>query len=631
MKARLCFPWVSSLFFAAALASPAQSNPVKLATTARFDLSADANVGVLTNGYLSVGSGNSDRQTWLDPTNQPGTYTVNFNVNHFAWTPASFKFTPAGSGTVGLTIRGPYEQSPGNGPIYKEEVLFDACSAKNAFLPNGSFETSAAGVPTGWWRTYGVDATVNKGPITPVDGTAYARVWHDGPFSCNLVVTSGLPVTLNFFARAVLPANVPDMAIVPGTNTPAHLAARHFMRGVNMGNYLEVPPGQYWNTTYTTNDFIHIRAQGFDHVRIPGGWNYWVGPGPAYTVSNSYFAREDFMVTNVLNQGLAAIVNIHNWNEFATNALAYTNEFYSIWSQIAAHYAASPPQLAFELINEPNGPGSSTAILNPIYAEAIRRIRLTNPNRTIFVGPSQWQGISELGNLLLPPGDTNLIVSVHCYDPFYFTHQGATWPGPDTATVGVIFPGPPSVPLTPAAGIGSYVTNWIADYNTLPADGNPSSPLAFTAELQFAAQWAAHYGRPVHVGEFGAYTMGDPVSRAHFYAAFRNVADANGLGWAMWDWNAGFQYWNPDTGRPAPGMPAAMFPPPQLATSQAGRISVSAAISKSLRLDRAFSLGPGSAWSPLQTNSLSAPTWLYTDPLLLGTNAAFYRGVWLKP
>lgn len=107
-------------------------------------------------------------------------------------------------------------------------------------------------------------------------------------------------------------------------------------------------PGQDWGAHYTTNDFIQIRNQGFDHVRIPGGWNFYTGPAPDYTISNSYFAKEDFMVTNALNRGR---------------------------------------------------------------------------------------------------------------------------PFPDTAAGGLIFPGPPPTPLVPAPGIGSYVSNFIADYNTVPADG----------------------------------------------------------------------------------------------------------------------------------------------------------------
>jgi endoglucanase len=623
----------STVLFACALAlsaspAPAQTNPLKVATVARFDLFGTG-TGSLTNGHMLAGDASIGRQAWLTASNQPSSYTVNFTIAHFAWTPASFRFTPASNGTVSLTLRGPWEQSPG-GPIYKQEVLWDACSAAGAKLTNGSFETVSGGLPNSWWRTYGTDAAVDTGPVPPVEGTNCARVWHDGPLSCNLSVTGGVPVTLSFFARAVFPAGFTDMTHVPGTSTPAHIAARKFMRGVNMGNCLEAPPGQDWGSHYTTNDFSNIRTQGFDHVRIPVGWNYYAGPAPTYTITNSFFARVDFMVTNALSQGLGVILNIHNWDGFATGALSYTNEFYALWRQIAAYYSNSPPAVTFELINEPNGAGSSTTILNPIYAEAIRQIRTTNPNRTIFVGPSQWNSISELGNLLLPDNDTNLVVTVHCYDPFYFTHQGATWPGPDTATIGLIFPGPPARPLAPAAGVSVWVTNWIAAYNTVPADGNPSSPIAFKSKLQLAGQWSAYYGRPVHVGEFGCYSVAEPVSRARFYTEFRSAVDAQGLGWAMWDWNAGFRYWDPATGRPAPGLPAAMFPPPQLTTSAPGRVGLNAAIAKTFRLDRTPALPPTNGWAPLQTNTLTNTNWLYTDPDAARSNASFYRALWLK-
>ena len=243
-----------------AVAVAAQSNPLKVASVARFDL-LGATTGPLTNGHMVAGDGSIGRQTWLTTSDQPRSYTGNFTVTHFGWTPASFRFTPASNGTVSLTLRGPWEQSPG-GSIYKQEVLWDAWSATNTKLTNGSFEMVSGGLPSGWQRTYGADAAVDTGPIPPVAGTNYARVWHDSPLNCSLSVTGGVPVTLNFFARAVFPADFTDMTRVLSTNTPAHLAARKFMRGVNLGNYLEAPPGQDWGSHYTTNDFSNIRSQG---------------------------------------------------------------------------------------------------------------------------------------------------------------------------------------------------------------------------------------------------------------------------------------------------------------------------------------------------------------------------------
>ena len=112
--------------------------------------------------------------------------------------------------------------------------------------------------------------------------------------------------------------------------------------------------------------------------------------------------------------------------------------------------------------------------MNPIYARAIAEIRKTNLRRTIFVEPGNWGSIDELKNLALPPDD-NVIVSVHCYEPFYFTHQGATWAGADTKVTGIQFPGPPATPLVPdpSLSLNRWVQDWIHNYNTLP-DGTKS-------------------------------------------------------------------------------------------------------------------------------------------------------------
>jgi endoglucanase len=65
----------------------------------------------------------------------------------------------------------------------------------------------------------------------------------------------------------------------------------------------------------------------------------------------------------------------------------------------------------------------------------------------------------------------------------------------------------------------------------------------------------------VHIGEFGAYTRADPASRTRFYAAFRQEAEKERLGWAIWDWSAGFHYWDKSANRPVSGMAEALFGP----------------------------------------------------------------------
>ena len=338
------------------------------------------------------------------------------------------------------------------------------------------------------------------------------------------------------------------------TNTPAHVALRHFSNGANFGNYLEAARTQDWGVRYTERDLDALKSEGFDHVRLPIRWNDYAGAAPDFKIERSLFEKVDSLVTNTLSRDLSIIINIHHFDEFTRDPQSNTAKFYALWKQIAEHYANHPNRLGFELLNEPMA-SATTEVINPIYAEAIRIIRQSNPRRTIFVGPGKWNSLDEIEKLKLPQSDLNLIVTVHSYEPFLFTHQGASWTGSDTSTTGIIYPGPPSQPIVPS--LTARDKRWFERYNTLPASENPSGPAAFTARMEKVARWAAAHGRPVHLGEFGAYEKADPSSRARFYSDLRKKAESLGFAWAIWDWKAGFKYW--DGNQSVEGMREALF------------------------------------------------------------------------
>jgi endoglucanase len=126
---------------------------------------------------------------------------------------------------------------------------------------------------------------------------------------------------------------------------------------------------------------------------------------------------------------------------------------------------------------------------------------------------------------------------------------------------GIQFPGPPAKPIVPdpTLKLPSWAIGWIEKYNIVTGDQNPSGPMAFTAELEYARAWSDYYGRPIHLGEFGSFTTADARSRANFYGAVRRVCDREKIGWAIWDWNAGFRYWNEKENQPMPGLREALF------------------------------------------------------------------------
>jgi endoglucanase len=532
--------------------------PAKLAGSARFDLVAEARVRAIEGGQLIGGTGSIERMNWVSGSEQPRGYTVNFPVTHLGWRSVAVRFKPAGSGTVALTLMGPFEEAS-KGVVYRQEVLWDDLKAEGATLADGGFE-APPGARAGGWQSGG-GAVVGQSPdVTAAQGTHYARTWHNQTLSTTLKVVEGRPVTLRLQARAVRVGDLRDMKPIASRKTPAHLAARRFLRGANLGNGLESPPGQDWGGHYTPDDLRLMRTEGFDHVRIPVGWHHYTGPGPEFLIQPEIFARADRLVNAGLREGLGVIINIHHFDDFTSHPSEQTARLLAIWRQVARHYAQAPEGLTFELLNEPRD-AATTEVINPIFAQAIRQVRQIAPGRTIFVGPGRWNSIAELPKLRLPDDDQNLIVTVHNYDPFLFTHQGADWAGPDTKVTGILFPGPPARPLVadPNLKVNSWVLGWIKEYNTEPTATNPSSPRAFQGLIDQAREWSDYYGRPIHVGEFGCFTKADPISRAHYYRAFREAAEKAGFGWAIWDWNAGFHYWNDKTGKPEPGMHEALF------------------------------------------------------------------------
>jgi endoglucanase len=342
------------------------------------------------------------------------------------------------------------------------------------------------------------------------------------------------------------------------SDTPAHQALKRFRKGANFGNYLEAPRKQDWGARYERGDLENVKSEGFDHVRLPIRWNDYTGGVPDFRIEPSFFARVDLLVTNALAVDLNILINIHHFDELTSNPTEFESKFQAIWRQIAQHYREQPNGLAFELLNEPKD-AASTEVMNGIYEGAIQEIRKSNPKRTIFVGPGRWNSLDEVTKLKLP-NDDNLIVTVHCYDPFLFTHQGASWSMPAAATIGIIYPGPPPEPITPdsrATNNRPSAAKWFGDYNRLPSEENPSSAKAFSARMEKVAAWAGENNRPIHLGEFGAYIKADSASRIRYYAEMRKTAERLGFGWAIWDWKAGFRYW--DGNKPVEGMRTALF------------------------------------------------------------------------
>lgn len=290
-----------------------------------------------------------------------------------------------------------------------------------------------------------------------------------------------------------------------------------FGRGVNLGNALEASPQEgSWGVTLKEEYFERIKEAGFDSVRIPVRWSAHAGASAPYRIDAKFMARVDWAVRQSLRRQLIPVLNMHHYEEIFRDPDKHAARFLGLWQQIAEHFKDFPPDLAFELLNEPNSKLTADK-WNRILADAIRMVRRSNPTREIVVGPIGWNKIDELPKLELPRDDRHLVVTVHYYSPFHFTHQGAGWAGRESQK-----------------WLGTKWTGTAAEKQEVQRD------------FDKAIAWAVQHRRPIYLGEFGAYSKADMESRVRWTRFIAEESLKRKMGFGYWEFCSGFGVYDPN-------------------------------------------------------------------------------------
>ena len=287
-------------------------------------------------------------------------------------------------------------------------------------------------------------------------------------------------------------------------------------KGINLGNALEAPNEGEWGMVIEEEFIQLIKDAGFESVRIPIRWNAHALTNSPYTIDQAFFDRVDEVAGWSLDRGLAVMINIHHYNELMQQPQPHRQRFLSLWDQIAEHYKHYPEELVFEVLNEPHD-NLTPDLWNTFFAEALDVIRKTNPKRVVVAGTANWGGFEQIRYLRLPEDDRQLIVSVHSYEPFHFTHQGADWVGQDAR--------------------GWIGTTW---------DGTDAEKAAVDQIFGVVEGWAETYNRPIHVGEFGVFYPADDNSRERWTSYIRESSEIRNYSWAYWEFGAGFGVYDRD-------------------------------------------------------------------------------------
>jgi len=275
--------------------------------------------------------------------------------------------------------------------------------------------------------------------------------------------------------------------------------------------------------------FKLIREAGFNHVRINLHPFRDAKMDPQGNLSAEYLKTLDWAVEQALANKLLVVLDFHEFQAMARQPMSHKQRMLAFWKQIAERYKDAPPQVLFELLNEPNSE-LTPELWNDLLRETLALVRQTNPRRTVIIGPGQWNNINMLEKLKLPDDDRNIIVTIHYYSPFDFTHQGAAWAGRK-------------------------------DKVGIPWHGTDSEKQAILRDFHKAQAWAEKHRRPVYLGEFGVYDRAEMDSRVRWLSFVTREAEKLGWSWAYWQFDGDFIVYDIPKNRWVEPILKALIPP----------------------------------------------------------------------
>ncbi|GAA0478918.1 hypothetical protein Aca07nite_86160 [Actinoplanes capillaceus] len=217
--------------------------------------------------------------------------------------------------------------------------------------------------------------------------------------------------------------------------------------GWNLGNTLDaIPDETAWGNPLTTQALLrHVKAQGYNSIRIPVTWSNHHGGAPDYTIDAAWLSRVRQIVDWSLAEGLYVMINLHHdswqWiNMYPSDRTVVLNRYTRLWTQISAAFRDHPGKLVFESINEPQFAGTSGdeqnyQVLDELNAAFVGLVRASgggNATRllvlpTLYTNADQGR-LDALAASFGELDDPNLAATVHFYGywPFSVNIAGGT-------------------------------------------------------------------------------------------------------------------------------------------------------------------------------------------------------------
>ncbi|MBR3852172.1 MAG: CIA30 family protein [Fibrobacter sp.] len=367
-------------------------------------------------------------------------------------------------------------------------------------------------------------------------------------------------------AEEKVPDIVPKDAVIPKVtlgelNIDTDLqkkAMKYLNKGVSFTNWLE--ENRKFNGTFKVgkDDIKILSDNGFKAIRLPIDLDKYTlnrdefvkdatGKTELKIDSDTLFNVLDSFVEWTREYNMSLTIDYHEYDN-SYNATSASNKRYQVmmaevWKAVAAHYASNEREdIFYELLNEPDmSNGKVTAAQWTEAAQGIiDSIRTVDKKHTLLFGDVEWYSITKLAGRT-PFADTNIVYVIHSYEPFVFTHQGASWSETkDLKNIPFPYDKAKWPEYSSELGLSSTTPSWVKSnvlnyYKT----GNKETMLN---TIYTAKAWAVKNKVPVIINEFGAYNLRSTAQdRLNYLTAMREICDTLQIPWTHWGYTGGFE------------------------------------------------------------------------------------------
>jgi endoglucanase len=354
----------------------------------------------------------------------------------------------------------------------------------------------------------------------------------------------------------ILPAVIPaPVAIKGNVSGPLNdLSRKYLTKGMNLASWAEAnkitsanPKDWKYNEA-----IIKLQAdQGMLGIRFPIDLDLYVvdrlnvlsGVKKKIEIEPMLYILLDSMNTWTKRYGLSYTIDYHaydgSYNRAASKDPKFREAVSSLWRVVAQHFVNEKrPDLFFELTNEPclnlpEGEYIDQADWTLLAQMMIDSIRKVDKKRPVIFGDTQWYSIDELIKNK-PLNDKYVIYCFHMYDPFIFTHQGASWASMGT-TKGIPFPYSPQRWSTEFRdfGITDGTPQWVKDnMKRYYQEGNKQT---IKNRLAKAKNWAYDYNVPLICNEWGALPNTAKIEDLNaYFKTMGEIFREMDISWQVW-------------------------------------------------------------------------------------------------